>query len=193
VSSAFYFGGSFYPPHRAHTLLVKHLLDSFEKKVLVVPTYQNPLKVKEDFLSSNEHEELLCLWRDKVLQTLDGQSKLIWVDEEFKSKKTCYTIDTLTRLKESYLEIKEWNLVLGLDSVVKFEQWKNWEKLLEQVNKIYVFKRQGYSKPNLNPVLEVKFVELDCVLPELSSSEIRENKSCWRDSLDRDVFDFMTL
>lgn len=135
------FGGSFNPLHNGHlnnilTVTKKTGLD----KVIIVPTNQNPLKPIIDSPSSEHRVEML----KRAFGTYGNQFEID--DLEIKRGGTSYTIDTIKSLKEKYKN-DDLFLILGVDQLDSFHEWKNYKKILESVNLI-VTSRPGFELPH---------------------------------------------
>ena len=95
---------------------------------------------------------------------------LVFVDL-FSLPAPSYTIDTLTYLYEKYPD-KEFSLTMGGDNLESIEKWKNYEKLLSEID-IYVYRRPGYSLGKYENHPRVKVVEAP--LLDLSATFIRNS------------------
>lgn len=170
-----YFGGSFYPPHKAHTeMLQQALKHNREAEILIVPTKQNPLKD-----SRGAEMALIQAWLEDLGDHLSYQefSRIrLETYEMFSSEEKNYTIDTL---RELISEDQNWALLLGSDSAAKFSKWKSPEKILSLLDEVWVVPR---GSVNINEVeneihsIEVtkkfKIVFLDKV-KDISSTQVR--------------------
>lgn len=180
------FGGSFDPIHYGHinslnTVREKMNLD----QILVVPTAESPLKVKTQGESPEIRLEMLELG-------LAGEGDYFKVsDVEIQRGGTSYTVDTLRELQNQNPE-QQYYLIIGMDQLEQFDQWKNYEEILNRVDLI-VTSRPGLQFPKIlrqfpagiAPLVEdfdgqvallkndrnIYLVQLDDV--EASSSEIR--------------------
>src|SRR4051812_10303631 len=89
-----FYGGSFYPPHRGHTEIVKNALAKNREALLhIIPTKQNPLKN-----SRGASMDLMNAWMDDLSNELSVQdfSRCILDVSELESpEKNSFTFDTL--------------------------------------------------------------------------------------------------
>jgi len=180
------FGGSFDPIHFGHINSLTTVREKMElDQVLVVPTAESPLKVK----TQGESPEARVAMIEAGLGDLaDG---IVISDIELKRGGTSYTIDTLRELQNAGTE-DQFYLIIGLDQLEQFDQWKNFEEILNRVD-LVVTSRPGLRFPKIqrqfpkgiSPFVEdfdghvailnngrsIFFVQLEDV--EASSSEIR--------------------
>lgn len=172
-----YFGGSFFPPHLAHTeMLQRALKHNREAELLIVPTKQNPLKE-----SRGAELELIQAWLEDLGEMLSYQEFSrcrLETHEMFSTQEKNYTVDTLEYLKE---DTESWALLLGSDAASKLEQWKEPQKLLSLINEIWVVPRGTHTNDEISQVIKslqakAKIVFLSHV-KNISSTHIRSLKS----------------
>ena len=157
------FGGSFNPPHVGHVLAVTYLL-SVEaiRGVLVVPVYRHVFgKDLAPFPQRMEMTRRALGWIDGVEvsdieQRVGGESR------------TLHTIEALlSRAPDLRLR-----LVIGSDVLPDLPKWHRFEQIAALAPPI-VLGRAGYPHPDAPTA----------VLPEVSSTEIREHLRAGRHSL----------
>lgn len=122
------FGGSFDPFHYGHLNSIMTVAENLNlDKVNVVPSAQSPLRMQTQG-SSPEH-------RAKMVEIgIQGHEELIHIDEqELKRGGVSYTVDTLKSYRKEYPK-GELFLIIGLDQFFKFDQWKNFEDILEMAD-----------------------------------------------------------
>ena len=131
------FFGSFNPIHIGHKVIASYLIDFTDlDKVMFVVSPQNPLKQKISLLDQYHRLQI-------IRAEVEDNSKLEVSDIEFDMPKPSYTIDTLVRLKENYLE-NNYSIIMGSDNFQNFHKWKNYEQILEDYS-VYVYPRLGYE------------------------------------------------
>ena len=132
-------GGSFDPFHLAHLnslLLVKEKFNLDYS--LLVPSFKTPLK--------DEKKEINPFHRLKMLQkTAENYSFMFVDDQEISRKGVSYTYKTINALFKQRKQ-EELFFIMGLDQFYIFDQWKNYEKILQKVNLI-VTSRPGSRFP----------------------------------------------
>ncbi|ASV05452.1 nicotinate (nicotinamide) nucleotide adenylyltransferase [Leptospira interrogans serovar Canicola] len=150
------FGGSFDPPHEGHSEILKSFFLEVPdcKEVFVIPNRQNPLKEEKISLSENILE-MLNLFVSEFSQSIRI------LDLELKRSGPSYTIQTIQELKTIYPN-RKFVLLIGEDNYSNFHKWKDWEKILTEVETIFVFRRFSKEVPlnsHLNSLFEFKFLE----------------------------------
>ncbi|TGM52805.1 nicotinate (nicotinamide) nucleotide adenylyltransferase [Leptospira adleri] len=163
------FGGSFDPPHEGHSGILKSFFEEVPecKEVFIVPNRQNPLKEKKT-TSAEDILEMLNLFIS------DFKDRVAVLDLELRRKDPSYTVDTLIELRAAYPK-REFVLLIGEDNYDNFHEWKDWEKIIENVKNVCVFRRASETIP-VNPNLKDasgKFIFLDNPLLPVSSTELR--------------------
>ena len=134
------FGGTFDPVHLGHTACVQHLVENMDfSKVVLIPTSQNPLKV--DRVPASREDRLKML----ELAVRDYRDDITVDQIEVMKNSPSYSFETLQRYQEEYAP-EELYMVLGLDSFSEFDQWKNFEKIIEMTN-LVVVSRPPYRRP----------------------------------------------
>lgn len=138
------FGGSFDPPHHGHIAIAAAAADVFDlDSVLFAPAGRQPLKtegVAAPFAARLAMVELACL-ADLRFAASD-------LDAPRQDGAPNYTVETLTRLKESMPDVRLFNLV-GADSFLDLPRWRDPERLLELAEWIVV-SRPGFPLADLS-------------------------------------------
>jgi len=151
-----FFGGSFDPPHQGHSKIVSKAIECLDiDLVLVVPTYQNPLK-QTSFASANQRLE----WCREVFSDEKTTVSSYEIDNHIQ-----YTAETL-RYFEGIYEVRY--LIIGADNLKTLKQWHDFEWLNSHI--IWAIVTRG------NIPLEVEALNSWVILPiadETSSTHIR--------------------
>lgn len=181
-------GGSFNPPHSGHINLARTVKEKAGLNELrVIPSAKNPLKKQLEGPSADERLELTRL------AFSDLGPGFVVDDREVKRGKTSYTITTLEEIQSENPGV-ELYLVVGMDLLPEFEEWKDWKKILDIAN-LVVCSRPGFDLPKsaddlpgfLQPLItdqdfnfmtlksgkELQFLKLKDL--EISATEIRKN------------------
>ena len=127
------YGGSFNPVHFGHVGLAKWVIehtDLDELWLLVSPN--NPLKSASSL--APEQERLAA-----VREAIKDIKGLKASDFEFSLPRPSYTANTLRALQKAYPE-HEFTLVIGEDNIAIFNQWKEYEYIMENF-RIFVYPR----------------------------------------------------
>ncbi len=150
------FGGSFDPPHKGHKAIINALdkLD-FIDKIIILPTFNNPLKNKPLFPTQKRIE-----WLQEIIK---NTHKTIISTFETDQQKPNYTIDSVLHFKALYNPNTIY-LVIGADILNNLDMWHNIDILKKEVIFI-VATRNKIKIPQDMIKLEI---DLDC-----NSSEIR--------------------
>lgn len=108
--------GSFNPVHIGHVKVINYLLDNnYVDKILIVPT-----------LNYWDKKDLIDI-HDRIKMLKFFETDKIKIDEEHNH--LIYTYELLEELKKKYDD--ELYLIIGADNILHFEEWKNYEKLLD--------------------------------------------------------------
>lgn len=119
------FGGSFDPPHRAHTALPPLAAEALGcRRILYVPAALNPLKADEPPTSARHR---LAMLRLAIADLPAAEISTIELDRPGPS----YAIDTLRALREAHGPGTELVLLIGSDQALQFRQWKDWPAILD--------------------------------------------------------------
>ena len=159
------FFGSFNPIHNGHLILAEMILEkaSLDECWFVLSPH-NPHKKKSTLLNQNLRLFLLQ-------EALENHPNLKINTIEFKLPQPNYTFNTLVHLKEKYDEV-QFYLIMGMDNLENFYQWKNPEEILDAAN-ILVYPRLGHSIPDWAKENQ-KVSIIDTPLIDLSSTLIRQ-------------------
>lgn len=184
--SRVYFGGSFYPPHKAHDEMLLALLKKSEvKSVHLVPTYQNPLKASSQIRVQGKEVsknaliyQIMEAWMTSLkTRNIPGVEKIQveWIEVE--QARATYTYDTLSKLSERYPG-DPWILCVGDDCLESLTKWKEVNLLLARLKEFWVFPRGRVSSslmaqidPSLRALCCWRFMTEEVL--DVSSTEIR--------------------
>ena len=128
------YGGSFNPVHFGHIGLAKWVIENTdldELWLLVSPN--NPLKPAG--LLAPEQERLAAV--REAIKDIPG---LKASDFEFSLPRPSYTANTLRALQQTYPEY-EFTLVIGEDNIAIFNQWREYEYILENFRVMFIPER----------------------------------------------------
>ena len=159
-------GGTFDPPHIAHSIIAEDVRDQLElDKIIFIPSGNPPLKNS----ISAEH-------RLAMAKIAFGNNEKFEVSEiEIKnSDEKSYTVNTLTKLIEIYKnEHAEFYFIIGLDNLINLPKWKEPDRLFD-LAKIIVINRPEFDLENVKEdyLKKVKFISVPDM--EISSSMLRE-------------------
>jgi nicotinate-nucleotide adenylyltransferase len=147
------FGGSFDPPHVAHTLLAAYALSAYRlERVLVIPTYEHPFGKA---LSAFEDRIRMCEFAFAELPRVEVSSL------ERELSRPSLTVHTLEALKRLHPGV-ELRLLMGADLVAETHAWHDFPRVAALAAPL-IIERQGYeTHASGRPAL-----------PDVSSTEVR--------------------
>lgn len=132
-----FYGGSFDPVHNGHVLIAQRLTALFELDEFVfVPAFHAPHKPDRKPTSAYHRYAMLTL-------ATQNEPKVTVSQMELDVPERPYTVETLTRLKETLADTRIF-FVMGADSWMDILTWREWEKVLTMVDHIVVT-RPGYE------------------------------------------------
>ena len=119
------FGGTFDPPHRAHTDLPPLVAQRIDcDRILYVPAALNPLKMDDPPTAAHHRVAML---RMAIASVANAEICTIELERPGPS----FTVDTLDSLHEQHDADIQLRLLLGSDQVLEFVKWKDWRRILE--------------------------------------------------------------
>ncbi|OGS44475.1 MAG: nicotinate (nicotinamide) nucleotide adenylyltransferase [Elusimicrobia bacterium RIFOXYD2_FULL_34_15] len=153
------FGGSFDPIHNGHIKLAEKALKQLKLDVVYfVPAYLPPHKSRK--LTD-------ILYRKKMLKIALAEFKnAVISDFEIKRETKTYTYQLVEYFHKKYTDA-ELYLIIGSDSAIDFNNWKN-SKKITMLSKVVFGEREKYNF-NANK----SFTELTGKIPNISSTDIR--------------------
>jgi len=167
------FGGSFNPVHMGHYGIVQYLVrNKGFSKIIVVPTYQNPLKPILPVIPEPIRWQMLK-------QTFQGLESVEISKFELQSRRLSYSYETVQHFKQLY-PANNLFLVLGEDTFTTFPQWAGIETILN-LSKILVFPRPALRKPKISTPFfhgySQRVTWLDLNVPNIYATQIRNYDS----------------
>jgi nicotinate-nucleotide adenylyltransferase len=159
------YSGSFNPFHLGHQKLAEYLVETkLVDEIWFVISPCNPLKDQNDLLDEYIRLEMLVL-------AIQSQPNFKASDVEFTMPIPSYTIDTLRLLTSQYPDY-QFNLIIGSDNALVFDQWKDHKQLLNEYP-ILVYPRKEYEFGKVAAIYpQMKL--LPTPFYEISSTQIRE-------------------
>ena len=163
------FGGTFNPPHLAHSVLAEKVRKELNlDKVIFIPSAVPPLKDEKEVLEIRHRLEMA-----KIAFGNNPDYEVSEIEVNNLNGKS-YTVDTLLCLHELYKkEQVKFYLIIGADSLIDFPKWKNPEKIFE-LAEVVILNRPGFSKEKIKPGYLEKVRFIDTELLDISSTMIRE-------------------
>ena len=169
------FGGSFDPPHKAHLELVKLVVEKLELDHVLVTVANDPWQksaVRQVTDSSHRLEMARLLF--------SGYSDATVTDIEFQLGSESITSETLRALRSNYHDA-EFYLLLGYDTAIGIETWRNPDLVLDQ-SRVVVVERPGFTDMELPSILSsairIKGLNLDISSENIRSLLKRRRNHC---------------
>ena len=159
------FGGSFDPPHKAHLELVRSAVEELELDHVLVTVANDPWqKSATRQVTDGVHrlEMTRLLFRDYSDATV--------TDIEFQLGGESNTADTLRALRSKH-QSAEFYLLLGYDSAIGIETWRDPNVILDQ-SQVVVVARPGFTSVKLPSILS-SAIHLQGANLDISSETIR--------------------
>jgi nicotinate-nucleotide adenylyltransferase len=148
------FGGTFDPPHLAHTRLPRLVAERLGcERILYVPAAINPLKSEGPTASRDHRIAMLVLALADVPQ---AQISTVELDRPGPS----YTIDTLRTLQSQFGSETELRLLIGSDQALEFDRWKDWREILKLATPVMML-RPPWNEQGFRAALAEKFGPTD--------------------------------
>tara|TARA_B100000530_G_scaffold205130_1_gene130859 strand:- start:207 stop:764 length:558 start_codon:yes stop_codon:yes gene_type:complete len=180
------YGGSFNPPHRAHAMVARWMIDSHvADEVWLVPVFQHAFEGSQDKTLAPYASRLA--WCRVMAEEIGPQIKAS--DVESKLSVPSYSIDTLNYLSKTHPE-HEFFLVVGADILSQVDGWKDWDKIQRDHAPVIVG-RPGFPAPPNTPMFpDVSSTAVrriiseggdvsDLLTPSVAATVLRENP--WQD------------
>lgn len=163
-------GGTFDPIHRAHLKVARAAMQRGLERVLFVPAHQPPHKSRPD-ITDPFHRYAMA-----ALATL-GEPRMGVTPFEVARRGTSYTIDTVRHFTSPGDEI---TLIMGTDSLVEIDTWRDCRELLE-LARVIAYPRPPYLAQDLpgrlpewiRRKMNDGIVCLEGMVDETSSTEVR--------------------
>ncbi len=161
------YGGTFDPVHNGHLILANIVKETLcADKMLFVPSYRPPHKTLANY-SRYEHRYAM------LQKATENNPDFMVSDIEYLRKGPSYSHITIDEVKDRFnLSTRDLYFLIGGDSLVNFNQWKNPEKILDSC-RVVVMARSNYNFENVEKKILDRVRILSTPLIELSSTDIR--------------------
>lgn len=181
------FGGTFNPPHKGHKNILQQSIKQMQlDKVYVIPNNTPPhKKLPINTPSTKQRFEMCKILCNKIEKTIVS-------DIEISLGGQSFTIDTVKYIKNLYKN-DDICLIIGADSFISFEKWKNFEEILSMCS-LLVFERE-HLKSSLNhkKYMQEKYnaniFMIKTKVLQISSSQIRQN--LYNEFLDKEILEYI--
>lgn len=137
------YGGSFDPIHTGHAMVANFVAQcNLVDEVWIMVSRRNPLKTNSTVASDLQRLEMASL-------VASSCRDVKVTDIEMEMPTPSYTIDTLKKLESKFPEHK-FSIIIGSDSLERFDDWKNSDQILKDFG-VIVYPRPGYELPEIEP------------------------------------------
>lgn len=138
-------GGTFDPIHLGHIKPAKQVFSRFNlDELLIIPAHKPPHK--ESTNATAKHRV------NMVKLVCDQEPNFVLDEREIKRTTLSYSIDTIKEIETEYPNC-ELYFIMGMDSLLNFTNWFEWENILSRCNLI-VNTRPGYDLSTLNSEIQ---------------------------------------
>jgi nicotinate-nucleotide adenylyltransferase len=132
-------GGTFDPIHFGHLRPALEVLDTLGlDEVRFIPNYQ-PVHRNLPQVSAQQRCEMVSI-------AIEAQPKFKLDKIEIDLGGPSFMVDTLEALSKKEADA-DWVLIMGTDAFAKFDQWKDWQRILQLAN-IAITHRPGEPMPD---------------------------------------------
>ena len=183
------FGGSFDPPHTAHSRIAEYARSKFGLELILwVPAYDPPHKSQNQL---TQYQNRLGMVRAAIAD--HGYFRVS--DIESTIERPTYTIRMLDALGERYPDA-EFYLILGSDSLKQFHTWLQPDVIAQRVQ-LLVYPRAGHriAETDLPEYLRGRVQFMEAPEIAISAEHIRSRYSCGesvRHLVSDDVLSYIT-
>lgn len=167
------FGGTFDPIHRGHLAVARAAADAYKlDRVHFVLADTPPHKQAKPITPYKHRLAMLEL-------ALEGQNEDKFQASRVEERRTKsrpeanYSIDTVRRFKQAMVKRDKLFFIIGMDSFLQLDKWKEPEALLAECEFIVV-SRPGHKSKEAKPAFTGKVHLLETVAVDISSTQIRE-------------------
>lgn len=170
------FGGTFNPIHYGHLLICEGIREEFDlEKVVFIPAKTPPHKDTSEIIQATHRLEMVKL-------ATESNPYFEVSDIEMNRDGSSYTIDTLRTYKDLYNN-QGIGLIVGADSLIHFESWRNYEEILSLAH-VFVASRPDTDEKILDNCINKFTSQLGATIykyslrvMDYSSTEIRHRVS----------------
>lgn len=145
------YGGTFDPIHTGHLIVIENAINYMDlDKVIILPSSNPPHKKHKKKTATNIRVEM-------VAEAIKDNDKIVLSTYESTDQTVRYTHETIRYFKKYFLE-DDIFYILGEDSFLTIDTWKNYEYILDE--NIIVFTRSNIE-PDSDLVKKVEIIKKD--------------------------------
>ncbi|MDM8534142.1 nicotinate (nicotinamide) nucleotide adenylyltransferase [Clostridiaceae bacterium HSG29] len=187
-------GGSFNPIHLGHILMCQYAYEELNlDKVYLLPNENPPHKTNKNMLSGIDRLKMCQI-------SAENNGFLDTLDYEINNLSTNYSINTLKTLLNGKLKGKEIYFIIGADSLMNFETWKDYTEIFKLVKLVCIERTEFKKKEIENKISEfndkfgAEILVIKMPLIQISSTDIRKrilNNKSVKYMIDGDVLKYI--
>lgn len=164
------FGGTFDPIHNGHLAVARAVREAFDlDRMLLVVNSDQWLRSNPPMASASDRFAMVAL-------AVEHETGLEVSDVDIVRDGSTYTVDTLRDLREQLGDPVELHLVVGADSALSMDRWKDAEVITELAKIVAVGRPGQQFDPGLlddsHPASGAEYLEGPMI--DVSATEIRE-------------------
>lgn len=145
------YGGTFDPIHTGHLIVIENAINYMDlDKVIILPSSNPPHKKHKKKTATNIRVEM-------VAEAIKDNDKIVLSTYESTDQTVRYTHETIRYFKKYFPE-DDIFYILGEDSFLTIDTWKNYEYILDE--NIIVFTRSNIE-PDSDLVKKVEIIKKD--------------------------------
>ena len=165
------FGGTFDPIHRGHLAVAHAAAEAFKLDRIHFVLADTPPHKQGKPITPYKHRLAML---ELALEGEDKFSASRIEERRTKSRPEAnYSIDTVRRFKQAMVKRDKLFFIIGMDSFLQLDKWKEPEALLAECEFIVV-SRPGHASKSAKLAYTGKVHLLETVAVDISSTEIRE-------------------
>ncbi|MBU3145559.1 nicotinate-nucleotide adenylyltransferase [Clostridium sp. CF012] len=168
------FGGTFDPIHIGHIHIAYEALYNLHLDKIIFMPAGNPPHKKDKKITDAQ------IRYDLVKRAIESEVHFEISDYEINKKENSYTYETVELFSELQRNI-EWYFLIGVDSLMELEKWKNVDRILNSC-KLVVYNRSGFTveevakkKRYIEEKFNKKIIYINMPIIDISSTNIRNN------------------
>ena len=165
------FGGTFDPIHRGHLAVAHAAAEAYKLDRIHFVLADTPPHKQAKPITPYKHRLAML---ELALEDEDKFQPSRIEERRTKSRPEAnYSIDTVRRFKQAMVKRDKLFFIIGMDSFLQLDKWKDPEALLAECEFIVV-SRPGHASKEAKPTFAGKVHLLENVAVDISSTQIRE-------------------
>ncbi len=183
-------GGTFDPIHNQHLFIANSALEKLNLDIILfIPTGKVPHKDNVHITNKIDRYNMTSI-------AINNNDKFFISDIEINSNDTCYSYQTLQKIKEQ--TTADLFFIIGMDTLFTLHLWRNLD-IVSNLCKLVTFKRPDYIESEENKIALEKYnfeiYNIDDMSISMSSTDIRkklQNNESVKYLIPDDVIDYIS-